>query len=356
MKRRDDFFLPPPQGGGEQSGKSASAILRMKRRAFLTLLGGAAAAWPFASPVFAETAKPRKIGWLKIQDKNHTPGQLKAFMEGLRALGHVEGRTFLLETRFADGDISRLSALAEDLVRGGVDVILATSQPSIEACRKITQSIPIVGRMIDDPVYAGMAQSLARPGGNITGVYSLVEEMSAKRLELLQQAVPGLRRVGVLLTLGRGTTSYWLAETEKAARQLGLDIHIMNVASAEDIDRTFAQAAEQGVNGVIVLRNYTVVTHDRLVIELSNRYRMPGMFDAREFADAGGFMSYGPNLDVIYRRLASYADKILKGTKPGELPIEQPTKFELVLNLRTAKALGISPPALALVSADEVIE
>jgi putative ABC transport system substrate-binding protein len=301
-------------------------------------------------------AWPKRIGWLKIQDRDHAPGQLAQFIAGLRALGHEEGRTFTLDGRFADGDASRLTGLAGDLVRAGADVILATSQPATDAARRVTQRLPIIGRMTDDPVSSGAAQSLSRPGGNVTGVYSLLEEMSGKRLALLKQAAPAVRKVGALLTLNRGATAHWLAETEKAARSLALDIHPMDVRTVNDLEGLFATAAEQGVNGLLAFRNPTVVTHDRRVIELANRHRMPGIFDAREFADAGAFMSYGPNLEAIFRRLAGYADRVLRGRTPGELPIEQPTSFELVVNLKTAKALGIAVPDPVLVSASELIE
>jgi putative ABC transport system substrate-binding protein len=331
----------------------------MKKREFISLIGGAAvsALAGRAAPTWAEVANPRKVGWLKIQDKNHTPGQLKAFREGLRSLGQVEGQSFTIETRFADGVRSRLPALTEELIQAGVSVILATSQPSIEAAWQMTKSVPIVGRMNDDPVPAGLATSLARPGGNFTGVYSLVEDMTAKRLELVQQAVPSLRRVGALLTLTHGNTREWLADAEKAAQQLGLEIHVMDVRSGEGLGEVFAQAAAKGgLNGLLSFRNPIIVTNYRRVVDLCSQYRLPGIFDAREFADIGGFMSYGPNLDDIYRLLASHVDKILKGTKPGEIPIQQPTTFELVINLKTARAMGLTFPASLLVSANVVIE
>lgn len=328
----------------------------MERREFITLLGGTAVGGlaTSAAPAWAQVAKPPKIGWLKIQDENHTPGQLKAFLDGLRALGRIEGQSFEIEARFADGNRARLPKLAEELVQAGVSVILATSQPSIEAAWRVTQSIPIVGRMNDDPVLTGFAKSLARPGGNFTGVYSLVEAMTGKRLELLRQAVSSLRRVGALLTLDHGDTRRWLVETEKAARQLALEIEVMDVHAANGLGGVFA--ATHGINGLLSFRNPIIVTNYQRVVELCNQYRLPGIFDAREFVDVGGFMSYGPNLDDIYRLLASHVDQILKGAKPGAIPIEQPTKFELVINLKTAKTLGITVPPTLLTDADRVIE
>lgn len=332
----------------------------MRRRAVLAMLGGAAVAGSLhtlALPSRRALAQgaPR-VGWLKIQDRHQTPSQLREFLDGLRSLGHEVGRGIALEERYADGDSARLAPLAEELVRANVDVIVATSQPAVDAARHITRSVPIVGRMTDDPVQAGAAASFAQPGGNVTGVYSLLEEMSRKRLALLHQAVPSLRRVGALLTLDRGATRHWLADTEEAARQLGVEMHAMDVRAERDLETAFAAAAAKRVDGLIAFRNPTIVTHSRRVVELANRFRLPGIFDAREFAEVGGFMSYGPSLDSIFRRLATYVDKILKGERPGDIPIEQPSTFELVVNLKTAKALGIALPAAVLASADEVIE
>lgn len=326
----------------------------MRRREVLGLVGGVAAGWPIAAR--AQTARTKRIGWLKIQDSKHAPGQLREFIGGLRNLGREEGRDFVMEYRFADGDASRLTALATELVRAKVDVILATSQPASDAARRATLSIPIVGRLTDDPVLSGAAISLSRPDGNVTGVYSLLEEMSGKRLALLKQAAPAVRRVGGLLTLNRGSTAHWLAESQNAARALGLDLHPMDVRAASELEALFAKAAEAQVNGLLVFRNPTVVTFEQRVIDLANRHLMPSIFDARDFVDAGAFMSYGPDLEMIFRRLASYVDHIFKGFRPGELPIEQPTAFELAVNLKAAKRLGIAVPDAVLVSADRIIE
>lgn len=329
----------------------------MNRRQIITLVGGTVlAAQPVAKLVHAQPATGKKIGWLKIQDRDHTPSQLREFLAGLKALGHEEGRTFAMEYRFANGDASRLTALARELVQANVDLVLATSQPATDAARRVTLSLPIIGRMTDDPVSSGAAISLARPDGNVTGVYSLLEEMSAKRLALLKQAVPGLRKVGALLTLNRGATARWLAESQAAARELALDVHPMDVRSVDQLDELFADAAKKMVNGLLAFRNPTVVTYDQRVIALSNRYRMPGIFDAREFVEAGAFMSYGPNLDAIFRRLAGYADRVLRGAKPGDIPIEQPTEFELAVSLRAAKAMNIAIPDSVLVSSNRVFE
>jgi putative ABC transport system substrate-binding protein len=326
-------------------------VSRISRRGVLA----AAATIAVGRNAIAQTSLP-KIGWLKIQGRDHTPNQLREFVEGLRDAGQVEGQNFTFEYRFADGDASRLAALCRELVDAGANMIIATSQPAVDAARRSTLSVPIIGRMTDDPVSSAAAISLAHPDGNVTGVYSLLEEMSAKRLALLKQAVPRLSKVGALLSLNRGNTAHWLDETERAAHDLGLSLHPMDVRSVDQLDELFSVAADKGVNGLIVFRNPVVVTNDRQVIALCSKYRMPGIFDAREFVEAGAFMSYGPNLDVIFRHLATYADRVLRGVKPGELPIEQPTEFELTLNLKAASAANIDVPVSVLVVANQVIE
>jgi putative ABC transport system substrate-binding protein len=296
------------------------------------------------------------VGWLKIQNKDHTPGQLKAFLTGLREAGDEEGGAFVLETRFADGNATRLVTLASELIEAKTDIILATSQPVVDASLKVTRSVPIVGRMTDDPVQIGAAKSLAHPGGNLTGVYTLLEEMTAKRLALLVQAAPSVRKVGALVTLDRGASDYWVAEAQKAAKQLNLEIYVMNVHSPDELDGLFAQAAAAGVNGLLAFRNPTVVTFDRRVAQLAQHYSFPNIFDARDFVDVGALMSYGPNLEVIFQRLGNQVHQILNGAKPADLPIEQPTSFELVINTKIANEMGLTIPAPVLVSADAVVD
>jgi len=303
--------------------------------------------------------EPPRIGWLKIQGSRHTPDQLKAFREGMHALGLVEGRDYVLEERYADGDETRLPGLTTELIGAGVRVILATSQPSIAAAARVTKKVPVVGRMVDDPVADGMARSLARPGGNITGIYTMTEEMNPKRLALLKEAVPSARRVGVLLRRDfpnpRNADTAWQAALA-AARQLGLELIDFDAKSATDIEAAFAQASAKHLDGIMTFRNPTVVTFLKLIVELSNKHRLPSVFDAREYVEAGGLMSYGPNIDATYRRLASYVEKLLHGAAPGNLPIEQPTTFQLVINKHTAATIGIALPADLLARADEVLE
>ncbi len=325
---------------------------RFTRRSLLTawVLLAAKTSWG------ASDGPPARIGWLKIQGAHHSPDQLKAFREGMLALGLVEGRDYVLEQRYADNDRARLASLATELLSSGVSIIVATSQPSIVASARVTKRVPVVGRMNDDPVVDGMAQSLARPGGNITGIYAMTEELNAKRLSLLEEALPSLRRVGVLLQPNWSNAEQDWRVVLAAARQLNLDLLALNVRSSEDIAAAFQQASAEKVGGIMTFRNPTVVTYLKLIAELCQEHRLPAVFDAREYVVAGGLMSYGPNIDAIYRQLATYVNKLLHGTPVSELPIEQPTKLELVINLKTAKALGLTIPQSILVRADEVIE
>ena len=330
----------------------------MRRRGFITLLGSAAMGLPLV--VRAQPTHPiPKVGWLKIQGREHTPGQLKAFREGMKALGLVEGRDFVLEERYADGDEGRLPSLAAELIDSGVAIILATSQPSIAAAWRVTKSVPVIGRMVDDPVVDGMARSLARPGGNVTGIYTMTEEMNPKRLALLKEAVPSISRVGVLMRQDFPSVSIakrdWQT-AELAAHQLGVELVALNVQAAVDIRAAFDATSTQSIGGIITFRNPTVVTYLDLIAGLSRKYQLPAVFDAREYVEAGGLMSYGPNIDETYRQLAGFVSKLLHATPPGELPIEQPTSFELVINKHTADDIGLSVPQSLLTRADKVID
>jgi putative ABC transport system substrate-binding protein len=320
--------------------------------ALLPLLLAAKASWG------ADNGPPARIGWLKIQDARHTPQQLQAFREGLRALGWIEGRDFVLEQRYADNDEARLPGLAAELLGAGVRIIVATSQPSIAAAARVTKTVPVIGRMVDDPVGDGMAQSLAHPGGNVTGIYTMTEEMTPKRLSLLKEVAPSARRVGVLLR--HDFPNPKIAEHDwqvalAAARQLDLELVALDASSRDDVVAAFDNAAKHHVGGLLTFRNPTVVTYLKLIAELSRKDRLPAVFDAREYVEAGGLMSYGPNIDKTYGQLATYAKKLLQGASAGDLPIEQPTMFELVINKGTADAIGIALPPNVLTLADKVI-
>jgi ABC-type uncharacterized transport system substrate-binding protein len=329
----------------------------MRRRKFIALLGSAAIGLPLVARAQSTHTIP-KVGWLKIQSAQHTPDQLQAFQEGMKALGLIEGRDYLIEERYADGNGSRLQGLTAELLDAGVTIILATSQPSIAAAARVTKAVPVIGRMVDDPVADGMAQSLARPGGNITGIYTMTEELNAKRLSLLKEAVPSMRRVGVLLLRdfpNTKTADHDWQVAQAAARQLDLSLVALSVHSADEITAAFAQASADNVDGIMTFRNPTVVTNLNQIAELCTKRRLPAVFDASEYVEAGGLMSYGPNIDAVYRQLATYVQKLLHGTPASELPIEQPTTFELVINERMADAIGVTLPTELLARADKVI-
>jgi len=246
--------------------------------------------------------------------------------------------------------------LAAQLVGLPVDLIVAPDPPSALAAKGATKTIPVVMRSSDDPVQAGLVVSLGKPGGNITGVYSLLAELEPKRLELLKEAVPALRRVGALWNPGFAGNQVRWKRLESAARQLGLSLESVEARSLAGLDAAFRGAVAARVDALITLRNPVVVVHQRRVVELAARSRLPVIYDEREFVEAGGLMAYGAKLDDLYRRTATYVDKILKGARPGDLPIEQATKFELVLNMKTAKTLGLKIPQPLLLRADQVIE
>jgi putative ABC transport system substrate-binding protein len=330
----------------------------MRRRDVITLLGGAMAALPLAArtALGAPAGAPAKIGWLKIQGARHTPDQLKAFRQGMRALGLVEGRDYVLVERYGDGHEARLPGLASELVAAGVGVILATSQPSIAAAARVTKTVPVIGRMNDDPVANGMARSLAQPGGNITGIYTLAEELNPKRLSLLKEVVPSVKQVGVLLRQDWPNAKRAWQAADKAAGELDLTLVALDARTAAELTAAIDRAAAQHLGGLITFRNPTVVTYLKPVAQQCLKDRLPAVFDAREYVDAGGLMSYGPNIDAVYTQLASYAAKLLNGTRAGDIPIEQPTTLEMVVNKRTAAAIGVTLPASVLASADRVIE
>jgi putative ABC transport system substrate-binding protein len=327
----------------------------MNRRDLLVRIGGAFA-WAVAAPGARSAGAPPGIGWLKIQGPRHSPDQLKAFREGMAALSQIEGRDYVLVERYAEDMEARLPGLAAELVSLGVRLIVATSQPSVAAAARVTKSVSIIGRINDDPVENGMARSLARPGGNISGIYSLAEELIPKRLSLLKEVVPSARRIGVLLRNDWPNEKRAWQAAEGAAKELGLDLVALNARSADELAAALDDASAKHLDGIITFRNPTVVTNLKLIAEQCRKLRLPAIFDAREYVDAGGLMSYGPNIDAIYRQLARFAVKLLKGASAGEIPIEEPTKFELVINRHTADAIGIQLSPDFLASADRVIE
>jgi putative ABC transport system substrate-binding protein len=273
----------------------------------------------------------------------------------LRELGYVEGQNLTVEYRWGDGDAARLPALAAELVRLRVDVLVATSNPAILAATQATRSIPIVFTASSDPVATGLVASLAHPGGNVTGLSLVTPELSGKRLQLLREALPQLTRVALLWDAGHVGMADRVRETETAARQLGVTLRVEWVQDPAGLDRAFAALAQARPDAFLTTVEPFTVRHRQRIVDFAAQHRLPAMYEEREFVDAGGLMAYGPSLAANYRRAATYMDKLLRGAKPADLPVEQPTKFELVLNLKTAKALGLTIPQSILLRADEVI-
>jgi putative ABC transport system substrate-binding protein len=304
----------------------------------------------------AQQAQPiPRLGFLASASADVTTSLLAALQQGLRALGYVEGQNILIESRYAAGDFARLPALAGELVRLHVDVILTEGGPAAQAAQQRTTTIPIVIGNAGDPVGMGLVASLARPGGNITGLSMMSPELTVKRLELLKEIVPSASRVAVLLNPANPTSPLQLQEFQATAPALGVTLLPFEATAANEIDRAFTAMHQERVEALIVVGDAMLGTHQRRVVELAAQARLPAMYNLRAFVDAGGLMSYGVHFEDLYRRAATYADKILKGTKPTDLPVEQPTKFALVINLQTAKALGITIPSTLLFRADEVI-
>jgi putative tryptophan/tyrosine transport system substrate-binding protein len=293
-----------------------------------------------------------RIGILRL---GSAPDPLvEAFRQGLRDLGHIEGQNVAIEYRWAEGQDERLPGLAADLVRIGVDVIVAGGTQAL-AIRDHTTTIPIVMPVAADPVGAGLVASIARPGGNVTGLAFLSEELPGKWMELLKETLPRISRVAILWH--PATEAGQVRVSEAAAESLGLRIHALKVQRPGDLATTFAEAQRRHAEGLIVLSSPFLYAHRARLVELAAKHRLPTMYHQREFVvEAGGLMSYGPNLRDLFRRAATYVDRILKGAKPADLPVEQPTRFELVVNLKTAKALGLTIPTSVLARADEIIE
>jgi putative ABC transport system substrate-binding protein len=304
------------------------------------------------------TVKPYRIGVLSPFSSTLGPGpSFAAFRQTLHELGYVEGRNIDLAYRWADGRYDRLPGLAAELVRLPVDVVFsAWSTPAALAAQKATSRIPIVVAGVGDAVGVGLVASLARPGANVTGSTFITEETISKQLELLKEAIPRLSRVGVVVNPVNPVYGPVLRDSEAPARALGLQLDVVGVQRAEEFEPAIRAAIKRHVDGLVVLRDAVVIIHQARLLRLATTARLPAMYGTREFVDAGGLMSYGPNLVEMYRRAAYLVDKILRGTKPSTLPVEQATKFELVVNLKTAKALGLTIPPSLLQRADQVIE
>ncbi len=306
----------------------------------------------------AEAQQPKKvhrIGFLSGGSPTTSPGRREAFRQGLREHGYVEGKNIVIEWRYAEGKPERLSELAAELVRLKVDVIVSSGAAPTRPAKEATATIPIVMAFDDDPVGNRFVASLARPGGNITGLSTLAPEISGKRLELLKETVPRLSRVAVLGTSTRPGNAQALRETELAAGAFGVQLQYLDVLDPKDIETAFRAATKGRADAVLVLASPVLFPQRTQIADLAAKNRLPAVYGTLESVEAGGLMSYGPSFTDLFRRAATYVDKILKGAKPADLPVEQPTKFELIINLKTAKQIGLTIPPNVLARADRVI-
>jgi len=301
-------------------------------------------------------AKVPRIGYLSVLSATNNPYTLEAFRQGLRELGYVEGQTIGIEYRFAEGRPERLPALAAELVRLKVDVIVTAAPAAPEAAQHATSTIPIVFAAVGDPVAVGLVASVARPGGNITGLSSIAPEVVGKQLELLKEVAPKVSRVAVLQNPSNQAHPFVLRQAEGAARTLGVQLQVLKAGNPAEIDAAFAAMSSQRAGGVLVLRDSLFLAQRTQIAALAAESRLPAVYGLKEEAEAGGLMAYGASGPVMYRRAATYVDKILRGAKPADLPVEQPTKFELIINMKTAKALGLPIPPSLLLRADQVIQ
>src|SRR5712692_5626106 len=325
----------------------------MPRRTFLAMIGGGLLAAPRAAE--AQPAKAPRVGLLGLGSAESSP-LFEALRQGLRERGWVAGQNITFEDRTTVGSNSRLPDVAAELVRLRVDVIVTWGTTTALAAKKATRTIPIVTAAGTDPVEMGLAASLARPGGNVTGLTTSGRELIGKRIELLKETLPGLSRVALLWNPGSQTQPLSLRDAEAAARSLGLQVRPTEVRRPEDLEKTFASMAHERPEALALVASNMFRVHRARIVELAARHRLPTMFSDRGYVEAGGLMSYGADQVAIFHRLATYVDRILKGAKPGDLPIEQPTKFELIINAKTAKALGLTIPPSLVLRADEVIQ
>jgi putative ABC transport system substrate-binding protein len=326
----------------------------MTRRAFISLLGGAAAAWPLAARA-QQSAKLPTIGYLGSTTPAVESQRITAFVQRLRELGWIEGRTIAIEVRWAEARPERFIEIAAEFVRLKVDLIVTGATPPTLAAKQATAVIPIVFAAASDPVGTGLVASLARPGGHVTGLSIQTTDLVGKRLERLREVVPALRRLAILANVGNPASVLEMGEAQATARTLGLEAITSEIRRAEDIAPAF-EALKGRAEALFLCADPLVNTNRTRINILAVGVRLPTMYGFREYVEAGGLMSYGPNVPDLFRRAADLVDKILRGTKPGDIPVEQPTRFDLVINLTTATALGLEVPPTLLARADEVIE
>jgi putative ABC transport system substrate-binding protein len=327
----------------------------MIRRQFNTLLGGAAA-WPLAARAQQPAGKVWRIGSLSTVTRSMYSPLYAGFQQGMRELGYIEGKDFITEWRSAEGRYERFPELAAELVRLKVDIIVTASQPAIRPLQQVTKTIPIVMIFSTDPVANGFVASLAHPGGNTTGLAGSSDDSAPKQLELLAMVVPNVSRIGLLGNSAGPTYSIVLKRATNAAQKVGISIVPMEASNPQQIDDAFTAFANERVQAVLVAGDPFFFGQKQQLAELALKNHLPSMFHLRDYTEAGGLMSYGEALSDFFRRAATFVDKIFKGAKPGDLPVEQPTKFKLVINRKTAEALGVTIPPQLYIFADEVIE
>jgi putative ABC transport system substrate-binding protein len=324
-----------------------------KRRQFITLLGGAAA-WPLAARA-QQAERMRRIGVLSPGMPAQSP-PLQAFRQGLRDVGYVEGQNLAILWKFGGDSVDRLNALADEIVGSKVDVIFAINTSAALAAKRATSTIPIVVTRVSDPIRTGLVASLSHPGGNVTGLTTISEELEGKRLQLLREVLPRLDRVAVLWNAANPGHAMNVEEMEAAAPQLGLQVLAIGVKRADELPTAIESAVNAQAGALFVIDDLVISSYQGQILELTRNAKLPVISQFRDFTVAGGLMAYGPNNDEMFRRAAVFVDKIFKGTKPADLPVQAPIKFELVINLKTAKALGLEIPPTVLARADEVIE
>ena len=329
----------------------------MRRREFITLIGGAAAAWPFTARA-QQGERMRRIGVLTLLPADHPDAQARhaVFLQASRQLGWTEGGNVRVEARWSAGDPDITRKYAVELVALAPDVILVTGSTGVAPILQATRSIPVVFVIVPDPVGAGYVESLAEPGGNAIGFMMFEYDLSAKWLELLKRIAPTVTRAAVLRDAAQTAGIGQFAVIQSVARSVGIDVKAINLRDAAEIERSVAAFARTPNGGLILTAGATSAVHRDLIISLAARYKLPATYQERSYVVAGGLVSYGPNFSDQYPRAAAYIDRILKGEKPGDLPVQAPTKYDLVVNLKTAKALGLTVPTTLLASADEVIE
>jgi putative ABC transport system substrate-binding protein len=326
----------------------------VKRREFITLVS--AAAWPLAARAQPQSGKMSRVGFLGNSTAALEANLVEPFRDGLRALGYEEGHTILIAYRWAEGNYARFPALVAELLAANVDVLVTAGTPAALAIKQATKSAPVVMIAVGDPVGTGLVPSLARPGGNLTGLSSIAPDLEGKRLEILREVVPKLSHVAMFINSANPFHALSVRQAQAAAQALAIKLQLLDVRAAEDLDGAFAAILKERPEALLILADRVFLHNRTRMMDFATRQRLPNVNAYRELIEAGGLMSFGPSYEDMHRRAAIYVDKILKGAKPGDLPVEQPTKFTLVLSLKAAKAIGLDVPPMLLARADEVIE